>query len=207
MVPATGRAPTLVHPPRWRLLLLAASCVVFAAIGTVPLHAEHPFYVTVGALGVAVFALGAALLMWRALRPGPTVVIDAEGITDRTTLAPLGLVRWEEIAAVRQREIGRGRGREPLLELVLADPDRFRARPASPLRRLVHRYRELVSQPYVHIPGSMVSMPLPELIARLRSWRPDLLVMEPPPAPPRRSRLGRWLSRERRAGGRAGRPW
>lgn len=182
--------PTVVYPPRGRLLVLVATCGFFAGMSFVVAGSGNQTLTAVGGFGLVAFGLAATMLLGRALRPGPTVTLDAEGITDRTTLSPTGLVRWEEVAAVRKREIGRGVGAERVLEIVLVDPERLRHRPRSPTRRLLDRYRALLKQPYVTIPGSMVSMPLGTLVEQMHLWRPELPVLELPVPPPKL--LRRW---------------
>jgi len=184
--------PTVVHPPRWRLLLLVLTCVFFVVVCAAPAGSDNTVLTVLGVAGMAAVAIAGVVVLWLTVRPGPTVRIDAEGITDRTGLVPNGLVRWDEIAAIRKREIGRGRGAERVLDVVLLRPEEFRARRRGPLRRLVDRYRVLMGHPYVSIPGSAVAVPLGTLIEEMRRWRPDLTVMELPPSLPglfrRRSR-------------------
>lgn len=174
----------MVYPPRVRLLGLAAACVVFGVCGVALATEAAPLLAVPGALVGVGLLVAAGVLAWRGARPGPTLRLDAEGITDRTGLCPTGLVRWEEIAAVRKREIGRGRSAERLLEIVLVDPEGVAARPRTLPRRLADRYRALMGQPPVAIPQSMVSRPLGELIEEIHRWRPELPVLElPPPLP------------------------
>jgi hypothetical protein len=180
------------YPPRLRLLLLGLGCLVAAGICAVPTRADNLFLAGLGWFGVVLLALAVAVLVWRAVRPGPTVVIDAEGLTDRTTIAGHGLVRWEEITVIRKRQIGRGRSAERLLEVVLADPVQFRTRHRGRLGRLLDGYRDLLKHPLVSIPGSMVSAPIQRVADEIRRRRPELLVLEGPPPPPRRAwRAGR----------------
>lgn len=175
---------TVIYPPRVKLLAFALACAAVAGLGFALAAVAAPVLaVTAGLVGVATGA-GAVVLMWRALRPGPSLRVCAEGIVDRTGLSPVGLVRWEEIAAIRKREIGRGRGAERLLELVLIDPEEFSARPRSAARRVADRYRRVLKHPPVAIPGSMVSRPLGEVVDEVHRRRPELPVMElPPPLP------------------------
>ena len=190
---------TRYYPPRWRLWLLVLGCLFLVAVLLLPATSDVPFLIGIGWLGVGSIALAAAVLVALALRPGPSVVIDGQGITDRTTLAPTGLVRWDEITVIRKREVGRGMGAERLLEVVLSDPDGFRARPRSVLRRLSDRYRAALRQPAVSIAGSMVSVPLQVVMEDIRQRRPQLQVLEgPPPAPPKT----RLLSGSQRRSGR-----
>jgi hypothetical protein len=181
---APDGAVSSYYPPRWRLLLLALGCAGVAAVVLVPALTAGPVLAGISWVLAAVLAASVLVLLARALRPGPTVLIDRDGITDRTTLAPVGLVRWEEITVIRKRDIGRGMGAERLLEIVLADPDGFRSRRRGLLPRAIDGYRMLVRQPVVSIPGSMVSVPMQVLMDEIRQRRPGLQVLEgPPPAP------------------------
>lgn len=186
-----GVEPTRFYPPRWRLLLLAAGCVLFAGLFGIAALADPPVLQVLGWIGLTGFGLAAAVLIARALRPGPTVLIDDAGITDRTTLAPIGLVRWTDIIVIRKKEIGRGRGAERILEIVLSDPDGFRARPHGVVPRAIHRYRAMLKQPVVSIPGSMVSVPMQQVMDEIRRWRPEVQVLEGPPPPPKFKVFGR----------------
>jgi hypothetical protein len=179
------------------LLLLAVGCGLAAVICAVMAGADARVLAWVGRAGVVLLLLAAVVLIGRALRPGPTVVIDGEGITDRTTLASIGLVRWDEITVIRKREIGRGLGAERLLEIVLSRPEEFRARPRGWLRRVADGYRTLLRLPPVSIPGSMVSAPMQALMDEIRRRRPQLQVLEGPPPVPR-FRFGRRAEPRRR---------
>lgn len=55
----------------------------------------------IGLLATVFFGLCAVALVDLALRPGPGLVIDDEGIVERTSGMAAGRVRWEEMAAVR----------------------------------------------------------------------------------------------------------
>jgi hypothetical protein len=176
--------PTRYYPPRGRLLLLASGGALLAAIFAVMTLGDIGFWQGLGWVGLTGFGLATVLILARALRPGPTVLIDDTGITDRTTLAPTGLIRWSEITVIRKKEIGRGMGAERLLEVVLSDPDAFRARPHGLLRRAIDRYRTLLKQPAVSVPGSMVSVPMQHVMDEIRRRRPQLQVLEGPPPPP-----------------------
>ena len=179
-----AQAATRYYPPRMRLLVLALTCAFMTFVLSLPTRADSVFVVLVGWLGVVGFGIATLVLLARALRPGPTLLIDDDGITDRTTLAPTGLVRWAEITVIRKREIGRGFGAERLLEVILTDPATFSNRPRSPLGRLTDRWRAMLKQPVVSIPGSMVSVPLTRVIEEIRTRQPQLQVLEGPPPPP-----------------------
>lgn len=175
---------TRYYPARWRLLVLVLTCALLAAVFLLPALNAGPVLAGISALIVLLLGLAGLVLLWRAVRPGPSVVLDRDGIIDRTTLAPIGLVRWEEITVIRKKEIGRGFGAERLLEVVLADPDAFRSRSQGWFRRAINRYRAVLRHPVVSIPGSMISVPMQVLMDDIRQRRPQLQVLEgPPPAP------------------------
>ena len=125
---------TVVYPPRVKLMAFAVGCVGVAGLGLAMAAAAAPVLAVAGGLLGVATAAAAGVFVWRALRPGPTLRVGAEGIVDRTGLSPTGLVRWEEIAAIRKREIGRGRGAERMLEIVLVDPRGFAQRPRTVAR-------------------------------------------------------------------------
>lgn len=181
--------PTRFYPPRWRLLVLVLTCLFLAAVSYVPTLSAFGALVWSGWVMLVLFALAAVVLLLRAVRPGPTVMIDEHGITDRTTLAPVGRIDWADITVIRKKEIGRGMGAERLLEIVLADPAGYRTRPRSWLRRLTEGYRAALRQPVVSIPGSMVSVPMQQVIDAIQRRRPQLEVLAGPPAPPSKFRF------------------
>jgi hypothetical protein len=179
--PGDGQPQTRFHPPRIKLVVMAAGSLLLASVGYLMSLSRITWLSVVGLVLAVLFAAMALVVLARALRPGPTVVLTRDGIVDRTTLAPTGLVRWDEINVVRKREIGRGRSSERVLDVVLADRDAFFDRPRSLPRRIVDRYRKAMKHPDVSIPASMVSTPIQDVIDELHRWRPDLQVLELPP--------------------------
>lgn len=178
------------HPPRGRLLGLVVTCLFIVAVSYLPTRADLPFLVGLGWTMIVLLSLAAVVLLLRALRPGPTVIIDDLGITDRTTLAPAGFLPWGDITVIRKKEIGRGMGAERLLEVVLSDQAEFHARPRSWLRRLTEGYRRLLKQPVLSIPASMVSVPMQAVMDEIRQRRPELQILEGPPPAPSKFRWG-----------------
>lgn len=183
--PGDHQPQTRFYPPRVKLTLMAAGSLMLAGIGYLMSMSRVTWLSFVGWVLVVLFVTAALVVLTRALRPGPTVVLTREGVVDRTTLAPTGLVRWDEINVVRKREIGRGRTSERVLDVVLADRESFFNRPRSLLRRVADRYRQVMKHPDVSIPSSMVSTPIQDVIDQLQQWRPDLQVLDLPPQFPK----------------------
>ena len=76
----------------------------------------------VGWVGLAFFGLAGVMLVRQAVRIGPVVVIDADGLTDRRLgVGPIG---WQEITGYRTVTVESTR----LLCLDLAEPDQFLGR-------------------------------------------------------------------------------
>jgi hypothetical protein len=175
-----GQEQTRFYPPRFKLLLLTVTSAFFTGLGYVISLSSYTWLSVIGWIMFLAFVLATLVMLARTLRPGPTAIFDAEGFTDRTQLVPTGLVRWDEITVMRKREIGRGMGRERVLEVVLREPERFYAREGSRLRQLSERLRRLRSD-HLTIPSTMVSKPMPVIIAEVQRWCPDMQVLELPP--------------------------
>ncbi|HEX7025406.1 MAG TPA: STM3941 family protein [Gemmatimonadales bacterium] len=183
----TDRSPpgdaTRFYPPRFKLLMYTLGSGLLTLIGFVTSRADYTLLSVLGWCFLVGFGLGTVLMIARTLRPGATLEISDTGILERTTLFPVGVVRWDEIVVIKKREIGSGLGSERLLEVVLADPAGFRSRPRSLARRALDVYRRLVKQPDVYIAGSMVSAPIQAVIDEIKRRRPELHVTELPPRP------------------------
>lgn len=177
---------TRFQPPRAKLLLLALTSALFAAVGFLASRADYSLLSGLGWIMLVGLGAGTVVMLARALRPGPTVVVDRDGIHDRTGLVPTGLVRWDDISVLRKREIGRGMGRERTLEVVLSDTAAFHTRPRSAARRFTDAYRRVVKQPAVNIPGSMVAAPMDQVARQIADWKPGLQLLDLPPKPQRR---------------------
>jgi hypothetical protein len=191
LIPPARPTEARFYPPRFKLLALSATSGLFTFIGYAISRVDFVLFSLLGWAMAVGFGLATAVMLVRTLRPGPTLVVNAVGIIDRTTLVPTGLVRWEQISLVRKREIGRGRSSERLLDVVLEDEEAFYARPRSWLRRVGDRYRQLIKLPDVSVPGSMVSKPLQAVLDAMQRWRPDLPVLGLPPALPKPRIFGR----------------
>src|SRR5690606_7660406 len=89
---AGGREPSRFYPPRFKLLFLAASSAFFAFVGYLASRSDVIGVAVMGWTGLLLFAAGTVVMVLRALRPGPTLIIDETGIFDRTSLSPNGLV-------------------------------------------------------------------------------------------------------------------
>ena len=93
----------------------------------------HPDVVQVYALiAVAFFGICAVYVALKQRDPGPGLVIDAEGLIDRSSGVAAGRVPWADIKGLTVHEV---RG-QPFLAVDVHDPQKYVAR-ANPLMRPV----------------------------------------------------------------------
>lgn len=115
---------------RTRLVLLALLCLIFVAGGvafTLAIGLPSPDFTrnrpveellrSIGLLGAGLFGSCFVVIAGLALRRGPGLVIDDEGIVEHTSGRAAGRVRWEEVTGVRLIRGASG----PLVGVDLAD--------------------------------------------------------------------------------------
>jgi hypothetical protein len=105
LVPVLPNSGELVVPAaRGKMLGVALGSAGFVLVGTwMALFAENQAVILViGALSVAFFGLCGSYAVWRLVRPVPALVITQEGIWDNASAVGVGLIRWDEIAELRE---------------------------------------------------------------------------------------------------------
>ena len=126
-----GVEPSLaLHARRGRQVLLVLGAFAFVAVGVLLLLRGDLVAAVAGALSVVVFGLFGVLGVRLALRPGPAVVVDRRGVTDRSSATAAGLVPWSEITGLGVWE---HRGQR-MVTVAVADPEAVlrRAHPWGP---------------------------------------------------------------------------
>jgi hypothetical protein len=118
---------------RWLIYLVMASCFVAAGILLLALH-QSPL---VAWLNIVFFGAGAAVFALQLVDRRPRIVIDDQGILDRTL--KVGRIDWADIRAVFLK---RSQG-QPFICLELADPSKYTQRLSPLLRRVVQLNRKL----------------------------------------------------------------
>ncbi len=88
----------------------------------------------VGAAGVAFFGLCVVYALYRALRPGCSLVIDVDGFPDNASAVGVGFVPWTNVAQVRVAEVAG----QPMVAVTLHDAAAV-VRRAPLLKRLILR--------------------------------------------------------------------
>jgi hypothetical protein len=158
----------LIYTPRRALLLRLLGGITLVAAGVLAISMGGIGYV-IGVLGILFFGAASVYLISELVYRRPSLRIDADGITDRATLASAGRIAWGEIGAVRIHSVLGQR----FLEILPLDPGAVVAR-AGPVRRAVLRLNRGVGFPAINIPEAAVPYPLEALIDEIRRHNPDL---------------------------------
>lgn len=126
-VPAFAQRRLVVRASRRPFVLLACVSAVFVAGGAF-LLLRHPDRLT--GYATTIFFGGCAAVALGQLRVSPRLVIDEEGLFDRTL--GVGVIPWGELQGAFVRAVGGHR----FVCLELRDPDGWRAR-LGPVRRVL----------------------------------------------------------------------
>ena len=163
--------------PASRIKLVA---VAFGSAGFVLLGAwmvtlareEGALIATIGAASIVFFGLCGGYAVRRIARPEPAVVINGEGIVDNSSLLSVGLIRWDEIAELREYQFKR----QTFLAVIPKDADRLLARQPAWKRSAIRANLAIGAAP-VNIPQSVVPVRISELLHEIRrrfgGGRPD----------------------------------
>lgn len=192
-----ARHQIVVYPRRGRLLryalLYVVAFVVFglfvywSMIGNYPQTnnplGDWPFALAaslgiVGRIAVGTFSLALALLLavilgctvYRILIRKPSVIVDADGVTDGCSLIAggVGLIRWDEIEIIMVHTYNK---RTRFVCVMPRDADDFlRRRQRSPLIRLFRRSLTISLPRGINLPEWLFSEPADELL-RETKWR------------------------------------
>ncbi len=169
-----ARGGEVVRPVRWKLALAAAGLAAFAALAGVfvgllvadGVTGSEPAWSLAWALLATLWGALAFRLVVRLLRREPLVAYDADAVY----LPGVGAVGWDEVAAVRVDEIGRGRSPMPLVGIYLHDPAPVLAR-AGVRRRLEGRFEAAARRAPLSVTPHSLPMELWVLVGRLERRR------------------------------------
>ena len=192
-----ARPQIVVYPSRGRLLRYALLYVVgifafglflyWSVIGSYPqtnnprgdwIFALAASLGVVGRIGIGILSLAVALLLavilvctlYRILVRKPSIIVDADGITDGCSLIAggVGLIRWDEIEIVTVHTYNK---RTRFVCVMPRDAaDYLRRRQHNPLVRLFRRSLTLSLPRGINLPEWLFSSPADELL-RETKWR------------------------------------
>ena len=163
------------------LLILAVALVFVVACGYFVAHAEDqarysPVFIRiVCGIGVPFFAAIAIVSILRLVDSRPGLVVDRQGIDDRTGVTSIGRVDWADIHDLR---VTRARWNNALV-VELHEPERF-ARRGNVVQRLLR-----FSAPSPVVLGSNVlDMPFDTMVQLVRRFHDDWKSQAKPPLSP-----------------------
>jgi hypothetical protein len=160
----------VVFPSRRKLLLYAVGALIFIAGGIFILRTPSiPWFDKVigGYGGVAFFGLCLVYLLYRVIKPSPSLIINHEGIFDNASALGVGLLRWSEIADVQIYQFLNQR----FLGIVPTNVDRVLERQSAMKRWLLKmNQRYFVSAPF-NIPENVLPIRLEDVLAQIQRRR------------------------------------
>lgn len=171
-----GYQPLVVKGSKMKIFLLFAGSLLFTYVGLLLLIAfagvSPDLYIllqTVGIACTAMFGLATVIYFMMLLRSSPLLVVDAQGIDDRSSAIPGGRIMWEDITDIR---LIRFSGQKNIC-IHLADPKAYLARQRGVKRWLMAINLRLSGTP-VNIMGQSMGMSLErvyeEMELRRRLW-------------------------------------
>ena len=147
---------------RWRPAVLGSVLTVLSAA----LAADRPggdFGLVIGLVALVICGPIALALLVRAIRNKPTLILNANGFTDQSSLLGAGFVRWQEVQRIEDRLFRR----RVFVTVTLTDRAAFRARlPAW--HRLILRLNGPMAAGDILIPDSVLSMSPAALVKTMR---------------------------------------
>lgn len=156
-------------------MLLAGA--VFVALGVWFQFDDSAFERVVGVVAIVLFGGGEIYLAFRLARPGPALIVNRMGITDKVSAFSAGFLSWSDIEGFGYYEVGR----QPFLIVHLTDPDAVLAR-MGPVTRAAMRPGMRTAGSPVWIPVRMLPISFDELAQEIAQHCRSDTAQQPPPA-------------------------
>jgi hypothetical protein len=159
-----------IFTPKSRQLRYALGSLVFVVIGALIFTTGNVVYQVVAVVCVAFFGTGLVFFVGQLVRRGPALQVDSRGVTDRSSIVSLGLVRWDEISSVQIHAVGIQRflAVYPRAESILQR--------ANPVKRSLMRINRGMGFAPVTIAETALPYNLETLIDEMRRFDPALIV-------------------------------
>jgi len=159
--------PTRIHalpPTVGALLFVLAGIWLFRTADAQSRHS--PLFVQgLSVLAIAFFGACALYGLGKLLGRPPELVLDREGIVDRSNAAAAGRVAWNEIRAIEVVSVRSQR----LLALHVVDPEKYLARDGL-VRRLLRKLNHGSCGTPIVIPASALGVPIQSLEQQIRHF-------------------------------------
>lgn len=157
----------VVYPKRGRMLGFGLICLITSVFGFVltilSFNKQAPVHI--GVIGIILFLVcgfSCIFFIKRAVIHQPALIISSEGITDYSSYAGAGLVKWREIASIELIE----QSGQPFLAIYTFDPNLIVNR-TDTTKRMVNKATQYLMPSQVNIPVNNLAIPIKELIERI----------------------------------------
>jgi len=161
-----------IQPTRLRSLPPTVGALLFVLAGiwlfrTADAQSKHPILVVQGMSVLAIAFFGACALygLTKLLGRPPELVLDREGIVDRSSAAAAGRVPWSEIRAIEVVSVRSQR----LLAVRVVDPEKHLTQ-GGVLRRLFKKLNYGSHGTPIVIPASALGLPIQSLEQQVRDF-------------------------------------
>ncbi|AWB43562.1 hypothetical protein DCC85_04540 [Paenibacillus sp. CAA11] len=148
---------------RW---LFAGLALLFVVLGCFVAYYSYQdqkyFFTVIGVLCIVFFGFCLLYIVSKLNDRTPAVVVDEDGITDRSSYIAGGLIRWEEIRDIELYEFMN----QSFIGIELYDSDSYLEKQRG-LRRLMMNANRGMVQATINISQSSLSTPLEELYDRI----------------------------------------
>lgn len=157
---ATPDSPeqTVIYPARWRVLVNVILYAAFIATGLALLATPDQIPRLIGAAVVVYFSLLEAYALKRVLVRTPSLVVDARGILDNTSIIGVGRIHWHEITNIEMKKSYLARH----IAVTLRDKAAVLARTPAPRDKLV-KLVCVISDDTISLNPGFLEMPLHEV--------------------------------------------
>lgn len=162
----------VIYPRRWKLLLFAMGALAFVLgafwiggflgeVYTNPAVAAIATYA-----GIPFFGFCFVYLLYRLIVRKPALVVSEEGIQDNVSALSAGMIRWEEIKAVRTRWFGT----QQMIVIALKDEQTFLSH-QNPVKRVLMRANRSLIGYVVNIPQNILPVPADEVVREIKRYQ------------------------------------
>lgn len=152
------------------LLLLGGLLAAVAIwVGLLPAHAtRYPVWLlrAIGAVGGGFFGLLSLFYLVRLFDGGPGLIVDREGIVNRTTYICVGRIPWADIQVLR---VG-GRGFSKYLAVDVLDPEKFANR-GNVLQLILRAINGLFVGSPIWLTANLLSLDFADMVALVEKGR------------------------------------
>jgi hypothetical protein len=161
--PTDDRVVIETPPQRYRRQVILGTVVTVVAVVLVADRHDRTFGLVLGLIGLVFFGPFTLVMLLRATRNRPALILDTDGFTDYGSLISAGYVPWQEVASIEERVFRR----RVFVAIKVTDRVAFLAR-QSAWHRFLHRVNGPMAAGDILIPGNVLPMGCAALVKTMR---------------------------------------